>query len=103
MSPVADVSQSSLVGLLNLVGRVAVVTGGARGIGYATASRLIEAGARVVVADVAGQAARAATARLGEAALAAHVDVADEGSVRALAQTAVDAWGRLDIWGSTAG
>ena len=103
MSPVADVSQSALADLLRLDGRVAVVTGGARGIGYATASRLIEAGARVVVADVDGHAARAVKARLGEAALAAHVDVADEGSVRALAQTAVDAWGSLDIWVSNAG
>jgi NAD(P)-dependent dehydrogenase (short-subunit alcohol dehydrogenase family) len=103
MRPIADVSQSSLIDLLHLDGRVAVVTGGARGIGYATASRLIEAGARVVVADLDGQAARAVAARLGEAALEAHVDVADEGSVRALAQTAVDAWGSLDIWVSNAG
>ena len=103
MSPVADVSQSSLADLLSLEGRVAVVTGAARGIGFATASRLLEAGARVVVADVDVGAAREAAARLGEDALAAHVDVADEASVRTLAGTAVDTWGSLDIWVSNAG
>ena len=103
MSPVADVSKSSLADLLRLEGRVAVVTGGARGIGYATACRLLEAGARVVVADVDVGTAREAAARLGEDALAAHVDVADEASVRTLAGTAVDTWGSLDIWVSNAG
>jgi NAD(P)-dependent dehydrogenase (short-subunit alcohol dehydrogenase family) len=103
MSPIADVSTSSLDDLLHLDGRVAVVTGGARGIGYATASRLVEAGARVVVADIDAEEAQAVSARLGESALAAHVDVGDEASVRALAETAVEEWGSLDVWVSNAG
>jgi NAD(P)-dependent dehydrogenase (short-subunit alcohol dehydrogenase family) len=79
------------------------VTGAARGIGYATAARLLEAGARVVVADVDGPAAERAAARFGERATAAHVDVADEPSVRDLVRFAVEAYGRLDIWVSNAG
>ena len=103
MGPIADVSGTSLVDLLRLDGRVAVITGGARGIGAASASRLVEAGARVVVGDVNRQAAQAVAAELGETALAVHVDVTDEGSVRALAETAVATWGRLDVWVSCAG
>ncbi len=103
MTRIADVSQASLADLLRLDGRVAVITGAARGIGHATAARLVEAGARVVVADVDEQAARDAAARLGESALAAHVDVAEERTVRALADTAVEAFGGLDIWVSNAG
>ena len=103
MGPIADVSGTSLVDLLHLDGRVAVITGGGRGIGSATASRLVEAGARVVVGDVDGEAAQAVAAELGETALAAHVDVTDEDSVRALAKTAVATWGSLDVWVSCAG
>lgn len=103
MSATRDVSDASLADLLTLRGRVAVVTGAARGIGYATAARLLEAGARVVVADVDGPAAERAAARLGERALAAPVDVADETSVCELVLSAVEACGRLDIWVSNAG
>jgi NAD(P)-dependent dehydrogenase (short-subunit alcohol dehydrogenase family) len=103
MSAIRDVSDASLADLLTLRDRVAVVTGAARGIGYATAARLLEAGARVVVADVDGPAAERAAARLGERATAAHVDVADETSVRDLVRFAVEAYGRLDIWVSNAG
>lgn len=103
MSATRDVSDASLADLLTLRNRVAVVTGAARGIGYATAARLLEAGARVVVADVDGPGAERAAARLGERATAAPVDVADEASVRDLARSAVEACGRLDIWVSNAG
>jgi NAD(P)-dependent dehydrogenase (short-subunit alcohol dehydrogenase family) len=103
MSAIRDVSDASLADLLMLRNRVAVVTGAARGIGLATAGRLLEAGARVVVADVDGPAAEQAAARLGDGALAARVDVADESSVRGLVQTAVETCGRLDIWVSNAG
>jgi NAD(P)-dependent dehydrogenase (short-subunit alcohol dehydrogenase family) len=103
VSAIRDVSDASLADLLSLRDRVAVVTGAARGIGYATAARLLEAGARVVVADVDGPASERAAARLGERALAAPVDVADENSVRELVLSAVEACGRLDIWVSNAG
>jgi NAD(P)-dependent dehydrogenase (short-subunit alcohol dehydrogenase family) len=103
MSAIRDVSEASLADLLTLRDRVAVVTGAARGIGCATAARLLEAGARVVVADVDGPAAEGAAARLGERATAAHVDVADETSVGDLVRFAVETYGRLDIWVSSAG
>ena len=51
---------------LELPGRVAIVTGAARGIGFAIAERLSQAGARVVVADVDEQSAVAAVKRLRE-------------------------------------
>jgi NAD(P)-dependent dehydrogenase (short-subunit alcohol dehydrogenase family) len=103
MSAIRDVSDASLADLLTLRGKVAVVTGAARGIGYATVARLLEAGARVVVADVDRPAAERAAARFGEHATAAHVDVAGETSVRDLVRFVVETHGRLDIWVSNAG
>jgi 3-oxoacyl-[acyl-carrier protein] reductase len=71
---------------VDLTGRVAVVTGAARGIGAATATRLAAAGARVAVLDVdGGECARTAEriARAGGTALAVAADVADERLVSA--------------------
>jgi NAD(P)-dependent dehydrogenase (short-subunit alcohol dehydrogenase family) len=103
VSAIRDVSEASLADLVTLRDRVAVVTGAARGIGYATAARLLEAGARVVIADLDGPGAEDAAARLGERATAALVDVSDESSVGELARSAVEGYGRLDIWVSNAG
>lgn len=86
-----------------LTGRVAVVTGGARGIGFACCARLAEAGARVLVADVDEPAAAWAAAQLGPALSAAWVDVTESESVRVLAERAVVDHGRLDIWVNSAG
>ena len=66
---------------LDMAGRVAVVTGGARGIGLAIAGRAAASGARVAVWDTDGAEARAVADRLG--GHAARVDVADEGAVAA--------------------
>ncbi len=65
-----------------LDGRVAVVTGGGRGIGAATAHVLAEAGARVAVLDLDLDGARAVAAELGADAAAVRCDVAEEPSVR---------------------
>ena len=60
-----------------LAGKVAIVTGGAQGIGYATARRLVEDGARVVIADIRDDAGQAVADSLGDKAAFAHLDVTD--------------------------
>jgi NAD(P)-dependent dehydrogenase (short-subunit alcohol dehydrogenase family) len=92
-----------LTELLALSGRVAVVTGGARGIGRACCTRLAEAGATVVVADLDADGAHAAARELGAPALAAAADVREAASVRALADRVLAETGRLDVWVNSAG
>jgi 2-deoxy-D-gluconate 3-dehydrogenase len=92
--------------LFDLSGRVAIVTGGNGGIGLGMATGLAQAGAAVVVAG--RQAKKSAAAvktleALGAKAVAAEVDVNDEASCRALADTAVKQFGRLDILVNNAG
>lgn len=77
-------------------GKVAIVTGGAGGIGSATCRALAREGARVVVADIAGPAAAAVAAGI-DGALAVPVDLAEEGSVVALVARTVEAFGRIDV------
>jgi NAD(P)-dependent dehydrogenase (short-subunit alcohol dehydrogenase family) len=89
-----------------LAGRVALVTGGASGIGRAIAERLAQAGAHVVVADRNQPGAEEVAAQLSEAygsCLAAGVDVTDEAAVRQAFQATVLAYGGLDILVSNAG
>jgi NAD(P)-dependent dehydrogenase (short-subunit alcohol dehydrogenase family) len=83
-----------------LAGKVAIVTGAAGGIGAATALLLADRGARVVLADIALAPAQGVAARITEVggqALAVHLDLADEASIRATIEAAVDSYGRLDI------
>jgi NAD(P)-dependent dehydrogenase (short-subunit alcohol dehydrogenase family) len=83
-----------------LAGRVAIVTGGAMGIGGATAQRLAEEGASVLIADIAEEAAteRAATIRAaGGTVETLRTDVGKHEDVRAMVERAVAMWGRLDI------
>ncbi|PYS76639.1 MAG: beta-ketoacyl-ACP reductase, partial [Acidobacteria bacterium] len=87
--------------------RVAVVTGGSRGVGRAVALRLAEAGASVVVSYVRRQAAAEQVARscgeFGVEALAVRADVAEVNHADALASAAVERFGRLDILVANAG
>jgi 3-oxoacyl-[acyl-carrier protein] reductase len=76
--------------------KVAVVVGGASGIGWATCRLLHERGATVVVADVNEQAAIERAAELGDRARALHVDVTEEASVEALFASVVDVEGAPD-------
>jgi NAD(P)-dependent dehydrogenase (short-subunit alcohol dehydrogenase family) len=80
--------------------RVAVITGGARGLGRACALRLAEEGRDVVIADVLdgpGQQTVDEITALGQKALYAPTDVTDEQAVQSLMQRTIDAFGRLDI------
>lgn len=83
-----------------LAGKVAVVTGGARGIGYAIAERLVDEGASVAVlalhTDSAERAVRALAARAGNV-IALAGDISDENDVRRAVEETVEAFGRLDI------
>lgn len=86
-----------------LAGKVAVVTGGASGIGRATVERFVEEGARVVVADVDVDAGRALVASLGEAAAFQRTDVADAEDVQALVDATVARFGGLHVMVNNAG
>jgi len=86
-----------------LAGKVAVVTGGASGIGAGTAERLVADGASVVVADIQAEAGMALADRLGPSARFAPTDATREADVEAAVATAVDAFGRLDLMFANAG
>ena len=82
-----------------LDGKVAIVAGGGSGIGAATALRLAEAGARIVIGDLKPEAAEAIAAQIraqGGSAIGTGFDVTDEPSVARLIATAVEGFGGLD-------
>ena len=83
--------------------KVAIVTGSARGIGRATAELLSEHGAKVVINDLdADLAEQAASEIAGETAVYGG-DLTASGAPDALVQTAIDAWGKIDIIVNNAG
>lgn len=91
---------------MTLAGRVALVTGGGRGIGRALALALAQAGADVAIADIDYYSAQNAASEindLGKRGLAVHVDVTQKLSVTAMVQTVVDQLGGLDILVNNAG
>lgn len=101
-----DLTEQSWANLTSLDGRRAVVTGGAAGLGRQIASRLLDAGASVVLGDLDASAAEKTAKELSEGdrrAFGASVDVADAASVEALADTAVAQLGGIDIWVNNAG
>jgi glucose 1-dehydrogenase len=81
---------------MRLQGKVAVVTGAARGIGLAIAQRFVKEGAHVALADWLRTEVETEAARLGPAALAVPTDVGDAGAVRQLVERTVERFGRLD-------
>lgn len=95
-----------MTGLLDLSGRVAIVTGGNSGIGLGIAKGLASAGATLVIAGRNAQknaAAEQALQALGAQVLAIEVDVTQETACRALIQTTLDRFRRLDILVNNAG
>jgi len=81
--------------------QVAVITGGAQGIGYAVAKRMIENGAKVVIWDFDTDLAQASASELGSTAL--HCDVSNWDSVQAAAQQTEKQLGRIDVLVNSAG
>ncbi len=88
---------------LELAGRVAVVTGGASGIGRATAGLFVREGANVVIADTDEEAGEKLEASLGSSAAFKRTDVADSAQVQALIDFTVGRFGRLDVMFNNAG
>ncbi len=83
--------------------KTALVTGAARGIGLAIASRLAADGARVAVLDIDVKASEAAAKKVGGGAISISADVTKAADVDAAIRRVVDTWGRLDILVNNAG
>ena len=94
-------------GLFSLAGKTALITGGARGIGYHYAKVLAGAGANVVLADIMGDAAASSAEKLaaeyGVRTLGVPADVTDAASCAAMVEAAVTAFGSVEIGVANAG
>lgn len=86
-----------------LAGKVAVITGGAGGIGKAAAELFVAEGAQVVIADVAEEAGEALAASLGESALFRRTDVGSAEDMQAVVDLAVERFGGLHVMFNNAG
>jgi NAD(P)-dependent dehydrogenase (short-subunit alcohol dehydrogenase family) len=87
----------------SLSGKVALVTGGARGIGFATAQELVAHGARVVIVDLHEDAVEQAAGRLGADALGLAADVTDRDALDGVVEQIVERFGGLDVLVANAG
>lgn len=88
---------------MELAGKVAVVTGGASGIGRATVELFVAEGAKVVIADIADDAGEVLAQRLGASAVYQRTDVADPAAVEAMIDLAVSRFGGIDVLFNNAG
>ncbi|MBE1285169.1 MAG: glucose 1-dehydrogenase [Rhodobacteraceae bacterium] len=88
---------------MRLEGKTAIVTGGASGFGAGIVRKFLTEGARVMIADINGEAAKAMAAECGPESIAKTVDVSEEASVNAMAQTALEEFGKVDILINNAG
>jgi len=94
------INQDSINALYTVPDKVAIITGAGSGIGRATARLMAEAGAKVVVADLVADTARAVAQEIEEAggdAIAATCDVSDEAQVQAMVRATLDAFDGIDI------
>jgi NAD(P)-dependent dehydrogenase (short-subunit alcohol dehydrogenase family) len=88
---------------VRLEGKVAIVTGAGQGIGAATARRMAEEGAKVVVSDVNEETGREVADGIGSDAVFVKADVSSLEDVKKLMSTTIDAFGRLDVLHNNAG
>lgn len=88
---------------IDLDGQVAVITGGAQGIGFAIAKRLVDSGARVCLWDMRADLLDVATAELGAAASSETVNIADYAAVEAATRATESKLGRIDVLVHSAG
>ncbi|MCE7798273.1 SDR family oxidoreductase [Sphingobium sufflavum] len=107
MMAVKDVSSHSVGDLISLAGRSAVVTASAWGLGKATARRLAEAGASVLIADLdedaAATTARDLSSTYGANVISVKMDASDPAAITAVADLALKEFGKIDIWVNNAG
>jgi NAD(P)-dependent dehydrogenase (short-subunit alcohol dehydrogenase family) len=89
--------------MARLSGKVAVITGGASGIGAASVRAFVAEGARVVIADIQAELGQALARELGDAADYIHTDVTLEADVKQAVGRAVERFGRLDCMFNNAG
>ena len=89
--------------MTELDGKVAVITGGASGIGEASVRLFVEEGARVVIADMQRERGESLAAELGDATRFVQVEVRQEDQVKGAIDTATNEWGRLDCIFNNAG
>ncbi|MBS1881385.1 MAG: SDR family oxidoreductase [Actinobacteria bacterium] len=88
---------------MNLDGQVAIVTGGARGIGFATARRLVAAGAKILLSDIdAAELAKAKDELVGEVEIV-DGDLTEPSAPATLVERAIERWGQIDIVFNNAG
>ncbi|MBJ22554.1 MAG: glucose 1-dehydrogenase [bacterium] len=87
----------------DLEGKVALISGGARGMGAAEATLFVSEGGRVVIGDVLDEEGEKAAAAIGDAALYVHLDVTRESDWQAAVATAEEMFGQLDVLVNNAG
>src|SRR3712207_5884792 len=88
---------------MDFAGKVAVVTGGANGIGRSVSLGFAQRGARVVIVDHDREAGEALAAEIGRAALFRQADVTRSAEVQAYVHAAINAFGRVDCFHNNAG
>ncbi|KAH6787008.1 Rossmann-fold superfamily protein [Perilla frutescens var. hirtella] len=103
LSPAVHGKEMAAPSVKRLDGKIAIVTGGARGIGEATARLFVAHGARVVIADVEDALGNSVANSLSPQATYVHCDVSSESDIETLINSTVSAHGKLDVLFSNAG
>lgn len=88
---------------MRLSGKTAIVTGGASGFGAGIVAKFVAEGAKVMIADINGAAAREMAENSGSTTIAQTADVSDSASVQAMVDNAIKAFGHVDVLVNNAG